>query len=67
MHDGEVLFLDQRRILLSRRILNSRISKSPGKLPKLDNYNDTGDLDEHIDHVDATLDCYPACGAMKCN
>lgn len=43
-----------------KSIFNSSISKSLKKPPKLDNYDWSGDLGEHIKHVDTIINYYYA-------
>lgn len=46
-------------------MLDSQMLKSLKKYPKLDSYNETGDLNENIEHMDNILDYHHTWGAEK--
>lgn len=52
--------------LVLRRITDYVILKSLEKSLKLEFYEETGDLDEHMEHVDIVLYYHPARGIIKC-
>ncbi|CAI8590956.1 unnamed protein product [Vicia faba] len=47
-------------------LLNNEIPRSLEKPQKIQSYDETGDLDEHIEHMDNQLDYYHAHRAIKC-
>lgn len=58
--------IPHRQNLFTIQIIEYYNPKSLEKPPKLETYNCTEDLDEHVEHVDIVLDHHQAIWAVKC-